>query len=79
MLGPDKRIQAIEDNLVLKGDYTEELKYLTAVENDLPSYRTLGTPVWKIQEAKENIARIREWINQELEYKIGQFGKYSNI
>ena len=61
-----KAIEELESNLTLKSDYTEELEQLSQYEGDLPVLRSLGTPVWKIQEAREHINRIREWIKQEI-------------
>ena len=71
MLSLAERIQGIEDNLTLKNDYTDELNYLDVIESEIPVYRRLGTPVWKAQEARERINKIREWIAQELAHKQG--------
>jgi chaperonin cofactor prefoldin len=62
-----ERIQALEDGITLDGDYEYEQHELQAIEEDIPVYRRLGTPVWKTQEAKQKISEIREWIMKELE------------
>jgi hypothetical protein len=66
MLTLKQRIQGVEDGLTLEGDYTDELDALNVIEQDIPVYRHLGTPVWAAQQAKEEIARIRTWIRDEL-------------
>lgn len=63
------RIQSLSDSIALSGDYEYELLALQGIENDLPVYRHLGTPVWKIQQAKKEIAELREWIKEELEHR----------
>jgi hypothetical protein len=59
-------IAEFESDITLKSDYTEELEILDGFKNDLAVLRTLGTPVWKIQDQLKEIARIREWIMQEI-------------
>lgn len=66
-----KMIQSIEDNLTLDSDYEYELTVLNGIEGDLPVYRSLGTPLWKRQEAQEKINSIKQWIKAELEHKKG--------
>ena len=66
MLTLKQRIQSVEDGLTLEGDYTDELDALNVIEQEIPVYRRLGAPVWKAQEAVEEIARIRAWIRDEL-------------
>lgn len=66
MLTLKQRIQSIEDSLTLESDYTDELDALDVIEKEIPVYRHLGTPAWKAKEAKEEIARIRTWIREEL-------------
>lgn len=66
MLTLKQRIQAIDDGLTLDGDYQEELTALNVIEQEIPTYRYLGTPAWKAEEAKQEITRIRKWINEEL-------------
>ena len=63
MLTLRQRIQSIEDNLTLKDDYNAELDALNVIEQEIPVYRRLGTPVWAAQQA---IARVRAWIRGEL-------------
>ena len=70
MLTLKKRIQGIEDGLTLKGDYRDELEALDVIEQEIPVYRHLGTPVWEAQEAKAEIARVRAWIHEELAARI---------
>lgn len=60
------RVQTIEDCMTLKNDYSQELEILEVIEQEIPVYRHLGTPVWKAEEAKERIKKVREWITQEL-------------
>lgn len=62
-----ERIKEIDAGLTLDGDYEYELAALNGIENDIPVYRHCGTPVWEIQQAKEEIARIRAWIADELD------------
>lgn len=66
MLTLRQRIQSIEDNLTLKDDYNAELDALNVIEQEIPVYRRLGTPVWAAQQAREEIARVRAWIRGEL-------------
>jgi hypothetical protein len=66
MLSLLDRIQDVEDNLTLKDNYNNELEYLMVIEQEIPVYRRLGTPVWKAEEAKARIKHIRGWIDQEL-------------
>lgn len=66
MLTLRQRIQDIEDGLTLEGDYKDELDALDVIEQEIPVYRRLGTPVRKAQEAREEIARVRTWIREEL-------------
>ncbi len=66
MLSLAQRIQSIESGLTLDGDYQDELAALKVIEQEIPTYRRLGTPVWKAQQAKEDIDRIRTWIYDEL-------------
>lgn len=66
MLTLRQRIQGIEDGLMLDSDYKDELNALNTIEQEIPVYRRLGTPVWKAQEAREEIARVRAWIYEEL-------------
>jgi hypothetical protein len=64
-----QRIQSIDNHLTINpaDNYESELTALKGVEGDLPVYQHMGTPVWKIQEAKQEIKRIRAWIKEELE------------
>jgi len=64
-----ERIQNVKDGLTLDDDYKYELQELQAIEGDIPVYRHLGTPVWKAQQAKQEINEVREWIKQELEHR----------
>ena len=66
MLTLMQRIQSVEDGLTLVSDYMDELEMLDTIEKEIPVYRRLGTPTWKAQEAKSEIARIRAWIYEEL-------------
>lgn len=66
MLTLRQRIQGVEDGLTLEGDYRDELRALDGIEQDIPVYRYLGTPVWAAQQAREEIARVRAWIREEL-------------
>lgn len=70
MLSLLDRIQDVEDNITLKDNYDNELEYLIVIEQEIPVYRRLGTPVWKAEEAKERIKNVREWIAQELLAKL---------
>lgn len=70
MLSLIDRVQAIEDCMILKNNYSEELDALKTIELEIPVYRRLGIPVWKAEEAKKRIIRIREWIEQELSNKV---------
>ena len=64
------RIQSIENGITLNpaDNYEYELNALSGTESDLPVYRYMGTPVYKIVQAKEDIARIRAWILAEIEH-----------
>lgn len=61
-----ERVQSLESQLTLNGNYEYELQELSAIEQEIPVYRRLGTPLWKTERAKEEITRIREWIAQEI-------------
>jgi hypothetical protein len=65
-----ERIQNLEDGITLGGDFEYELHELQSIEGDIPVYRHMNTPVWKIQEAKQKISEIRHWIKEELEHRI---------
>lgn len=64
-----ERIQNVRDGISLGGNYDYELQELLGIEGDLPVYRHMGAPIWKIQQAKKEIAEIREWIRQELDHR----------
>ena len=59
-------IQALDDEMTLKSDYTEELEELDQLENSLKVARTYNAPVWKVENGKKQIKQIREWINAEM-------------
>ena len=67
-----ERVQSVEDNLTLNSNYEYELLELKAIESDIPVYRYMNVPVWKVQEARERITQIREWIKQEMEHRISE-------
>lgn len=71
MLSLTQRIQSIENGLTLDGNYQAELDELNVIEQEIPTYRFLGTPVWKVLQVKEDIERIRTWIREELENTAG--------
>lgn len=64
-----ERITEIDAGLTLGENYKRELDALDSVEHDIPVYRHCGTPVWKITQAKKEIARIRAWIDAEITAK----------
>ncbi len=66
MLTPLQRIRAIDASLTLQDSHQMALEQLQGLEYDLPVYRRLGTPVWKIEDVKKEIARIRAWIESEM-------------
>ena len=66
MLTLKQRIQRVEDGITLGSNFKNELDELNVIEQEIPVYRHLGTPVWKAQEAREEIARVRTWIREEL-------------
>ena len=66
MLTLKQRIQCVEDGITLENNFKNELDALDVIEQEIPVYRRLGTPAWKAQEAREEIARIRSWIREEL-------------
>jgi hypothetical protein len=59
-------LQAIEDDLVLKSNYSEELEMLNAIESDIAVFRYLGTPVWKCTDLRDKIKSVREWMIEEM-------------
>lgn len=67
-----ERVRSIESEITLNpvDNYEYELDALQGLENDLPVYQTLGTPAWKIQQAKTEIQRLRAWIRMERQYYL---------
>lgn len=63
-MNPNERLEQIAENL-FDGDLQRALQDIEGVENDLPVYRTMNTPIWKIQSAKNEIKRLRDWIAEE--------------
>ena len=58
-------IDAIEDSLTLKTDYTDEKGCLDNIYSDLSVMATTGAPRWKVNDAKSRIRRIKEWMTSE--------------
>lgn len=67
MLSLMQRIHGVEDSLTLNSDYRNEMDALDRIEQEIPVYRFHGTPIYKVQQAREEITRIRTWIREELE------------
>ncbi len=66
MLTLKQRISAIQDTLTINANnYDEQLEALTMVEQEIPVYRWYGNPAWMCEDAKKEIASIREWIAAE--------------
>jgi hypothetical protein len=58
-------IDAIENSLTLKADYTDEKRRLDNIYGDLSVMATMGAPRWKVNDAKNRIRHITEWMNEE--------------
>ena len=58
-------IDKIENDLTLKADYAEEKEMLDQINSDLSVMARLGAPRWKVNDAKDRIHRIKEWMNEE--------------
>jgi hypothetical protein len=58
-------IDAIEDGLTLKADYTDEKARLDNIYSDLSVMATMGAPRWKVNDAKNRIRHITDWMDEE--------------
>lgn len=58
-------IDAIESGLTLKANYADEKTHLDNIYSDLSVMATMGAPRWKINDAKNRIRRIVDWMNEE--------------
>ena len=58
-------IDAIENGLTLKANYTDEKTHLDNIYSDLSVMATMGAPRWKVNDAKNRIRRMVEWMNEE--------------
>lgn len=58
-------IDAIEDGLTLKADYTDEKVHLDNIYSDLSVMATMGAPRWKVNDAKNRIRHLTAWMNEE--------------
>lgn len=62
-------VQRIQDEMVLKDNYDKELEELQQIESDMSVFRSMGVPVWKCVNLREEINQIRNWIKEELASK----------
>jgi len=61
-----RNIDILENGLTLKTDYTVEIELLDSYESNLSVMRYLGGNLTEIRELSKRIARIREWIREEI-------------
>jgi len=64
-----KALQQMEDNLILKKDYSAEIEQIKGIKDDIKtlSGHHWNTPKWKIQQANEKADNIIKWMNEEME------------
>ena len=58
-------IDSIENGLTLKSSYETEKQELEQINSDLSVMAHCGSPRWKINDAKQRITHIKEWIDAE--------------
>lgn len=63
-----RNLQQLEDDLILKKDYNEELEILQGIKGDIKtlSGHHWNTPRYKIQQANEKADNIINWIYEEI-------------
>lgn len=61
----ERSINAIDNGMTLKSDYSDELEVLDNIESNISVMRHLGTPVWKCKDLSDHINHLRAWIHEE--------------
>lgn len=63
-----RNLQQLDDNLILKKDYTEELEIIKGIKGDIKtlSGHHWNTPRYKIQQANEKADSIKKWMEEEM-------------
>jgi len=61
-------LQQMEDDLVLKKDYTEEIEIINGIKSDIKTLSGYhwNTPKWKIIQANEKADNIINWMREEM-------------